>query len=352
MIHHVVDTTTTGPATARSKHRAAIELNNLAVSNLIVRGCYKEAVMTLRIAINLIKSCIANNDTTTNIEPQRIVSHDEINRILHDSYQRAEVAVAESVLPTVIAPPSNSGASSSETAPTAAATTPSSSHDHHYHPTSPINIQIISSHLLPMGSVVAAATSAFESVTSTEISECESSSSSSIDHNDPPMLLVYPMTIECDQILDDAGVICDVNDKYEYHSVIFLYNYGILYQCISILNNETTTNVVEHSCNSDSIIWMRAASHIFRMTFQWLNQQLQPMGVLENFDGENITTDTDMDIIMSKKCLQMMILINYNMIQVSYSHRLHSEYESHCNTMNKLLLLVSTLQRFNTASAA
>jgi hypothetical protein len=379
MIRSFGDTTTTTTTTC-TKHQAAIALNNVAVSSMLPRGRYHEALLTMRDSIHLIKSCIAddhgnsNNDNsssssssrrsddcvdTTNVPPPTHVwTPEEIKRMLHRGYQRAGEVACSVAMTGHLTPHESSVVGTTTT-----------NQQYPSPPQRPIHIQVLSSkQCLPSAGTIphddtgarSLELSPVLTMLDTVLSSCRH------DHVNDPELRLFPMTIDDDTDDDDDTVArrCHAIDLYEYHSIMILYNFGILHQCWGLLdtnpvrrNAQKHTNDTSFAMRDNSDQYTRAATHVFRMIYQCMNQQVQPTRLYADLDGGNPVDGHPPPT--HRQYLPMMILINYNMIQISCALQLPSECRYHSDLMHQLLQLVLAFEwnscypvGFQTATAA
>ena len=180
----------------------------------------------------------------------------------------------------------------------------------------------------------------------------------------------------------------------EYHSAILLYNFGIIHQCLGMMEhnddtmmmdseeqkhrNDTSTSnsnpVVESSSTNDgsrnhdmdqndderSSKALLASYKILTNTLSWIHAFVRPiLNEVLNEDYNNDDDDTVRHTIIEEtttlddhyyvnKYLQVMVLINYHVLDIM--DELHfpngGPYEYHCTMMNEILNFISYLEIF------
>lgn len=331
------------------QHQAAISLNNAAVRSLTLNGSYNNALVTLRDSIRTIKSCIIDSKGTG--DQSSLHSPEEVHRMISQGYQRLEESssVHSSVVPCSVFSP-QSGKTSSTNSVIGDATISLSTRNQQK---PSVIIQALSSKPCDPSTGKNFQAQPKEIALSSLILLLDKVPSMSIVGNVPePNLFLYPIIIDDDAIYNFSAI-----DMYD-HSIIILYNFGIVYQCLAFVEQceSQGTTGKNFTMGGRYQTYSRAADHIFRMIYQSVNDQVQPQRLFDLMNGE-IKAD-DFDTSMSGKYLPMMILISYNMILVSHSLQLPAELTHNCNLLDKLLFLLSAFEWnyfkdcFDTAVAA
>lgn len=300
------------------KHGAAIMLNNMAISSFLRRGHYEEAIVTMQDAIQLIKSCISdcNGPTTesdTEQQQQRMTVRD-IDNLLLDGYEREAAAMPP---PTCTQERGRNYVSASSD--TTCTTDIESSPRRLRNDVSPVAIQVISDPCYPVSiSTVLESTTSSSSespVDSSSVAPVTSPDVAQESSTSIPKYVVLPIRIDDDPVpleSNTTGPIInpsDIKSTYEYHSVVFLYNYGLIYQCMglenyhSIIQNSMINENVHKSTASDNTfdsvsLSLRASYRVLSITYTWLYEQIQPLRLLEILNG-NLSNTLDQDDMLT-----------------------------------------------------